>query len=59
VSDAEMENGQMRVDVNVSIREHGQAAFNPRVELKNMNSFSAVQRAIESEYARQSEIYTA
>lgn len=57
VSDAEMESGQMRVDVNISLRKHWDTSFNPRVELKNMNSFSAVQRAIESEYARQAALY--
>lgn len=57
VSNAEMESGQMRCDVNISLRPQGQQAFNTRVELKNMNSFSAVRRAIDYEYARQQEIY--
>src|SRR3979411_703271 len=39
ISDAEMEKGTMRADVNVSVREHGEEGFRPRWELKNMNSF--------------------
>ncbi len=57
VSDAEMESGQMRVDVNISLRPIGQEAYGTRVELKNMNSFSAVRRAIDHEYERQKVLY--
>ncbi len=53
VSDAEMENGQMRVEANVSLRPAGRAAFGTRVEVKNMNSFRAVERAIAHEIERQ------
>lgn len=53
LSDADMEKGQMRVDVNVSIRPSLDAPFGTRVELKNINSFSAIKRAIENEVARQ------
>lgn len=53
LSDADMEKGQMRVDVNVSIRPSLDAPFGTRVELKNINSFSAIKRAIETEVARQ------
>ena len=52
-SDAEMENGQMRVEANVSIRPIGREAFGTRVEVKNMNSMKAVERAIAFEIERQ------
>jgi aspartyl-tRNA(Asn)/glutamyl-tRNA(Gln) amidotransferase subunit B len=52
-SDAEMENGQMRVEANVSIRPRGREAFGTRVEVKNMNSMKAVERAIAFEIQRQ------
>ena len=52
-SDAEMENGQMRVEANVSIRPRGREAFGIRVEVKNMNSMRAVERAIAFEIERQ------
>ena len=53
LSDADMEKGQMRVDVNVSIRSSVDDPFGTRVELKNINSFSAIKRAIDAEVARQ------
>jgi aspartyl-tRNA(Asn)/glutamyl-tRNA(Gln) amidotransferase subunit B len=53
-SDAAMEGGQMRVEANVSLRPQGSDAFGTRVEVKNMNSFRSVERAIEHEIARQS-----
>ena len=53
-SDAEMENGQMRVEANVSIRRAGSGAYGTRTEVKNMNSFRAVERAIAHEIQRQS-----
>ncbi|MGO9181277.1 MAG: Asp-tRNA(Asn)/Glu-tRNA(Gln) amidotransferase subunit GatB [Candidatus Limnocylindrales bacterium] len=53
-SDAEMENGQMRVEANVSIRPAGSEAYGTRTEVKNMNSFRAVERAIAHEIQRQS-----
>jgi aspartyl-tRNA(Asn)/glutamyl-tRNA(Gln) amidotransferase subunit B len=52
-SDAEMENGQMRVEANVSIRPRGREAFGTRIEVKNMNSMRAVERAIAYEIERQ------
>ena len=52
-SDAEMENGQMRVEANVSIRPRGQETLGTRTEVKNMNSMRAVERAIAFEIARQ------
>ena len=48
-----MEKGQMRVDVNVSIRKEKSDPLGTRVELKNINSFSAIKRAIDAEVIRQ------
>lgn len=42
--------------MNISIRPHGQKEFGTRVELKNINSFSSIGRAIDAEFARQVEI---
>ena len=53
VSDAEMENGQMRVEANVSLRPRGTVPFGIRTEVKNMNSLRAVERAIAFEIERQ------
>jgi aspartyl-tRNA(Asn)/glutamyl-tRNA(Gln) amidotransferase subunit B len=53
VSDAEMENGQMRVEANVSLRLRGTQPFGIRTEVKNMNSFRAVERAVAHEIERQ------
>src|SRR3954469_20316892 len=53
VSDADMERGQMRVEANVSLRPRGTEPFGTRVEVKNMNSFRAVERAITFEIERQ------
>jgi aspartyl-tRNA(Asn)/glutamyl-tRNA(Gln) amidotransferase subunit B len=52
-SDAAMEEGQMRVEANVSIRPVGTEPFGTRVEVKNMNSFRSVERAIAFEVERQ------
>ncbi len=52
-SDAALESGQMRVEANVSLRPVGGQAFGTRVEVKNMNSFRAVERAIAFEIDRQ------
>ena len=52
-SDAAMEEGQMRVEANVSLRPLGRDAFGTRVEVKNMNSFRSVERAIAFEIERQ------
>jgi aspartyl-tRNA(Asn)/glutamyl-tRNA(Gln) amidotransferase subunit B len=52
-SDADMERGQMRVEANVSIRPRGAQELGTRVEVKNMNSFRSVERAIDFEVARQ------
>nr|MDD3720300.1 Asp-tRNA(Asn)/Glu-tRNA(Gln) amidotransferase subunit GatB [Candidatus Gracilibacteria bacterium] len=53
VSDADMEKGQLRCDVNVSIRPKGEKKLGTRAELKNINSFSSIGRAIDSEFLRQ------
>ena len=52
-SEAALENGQMRVEANVSLRPIGREAFGTRIEVKNMNSFRSVERAIEHEIERQ------
>jgi aspartyl-tRNA(Asn)/glutamyl-tRNA(Gln) amidotransferase subunit B len=59
VSDAEMENGQMRVEANVSLRLRGTQPFGIRTEVKNMNSFRAVERAIAHEIERQAAVLDA
>ena len=56
VSDADMEKWQLRCDVNISIRPKGETELYNRVELKNLNSFSAIGRAIDTEVARQIKI---
>jgi len=53
VSDCNMEKGSLRCDANVSVRERGAAEFGTRAEVKNLNSFRNVSRAIEYEYERQ------
>ena len=55
ISDADMEKGQMRCDVNISVRPKGSSELGIRTELKNMNSISAIRRAIRYEIARQCE----
>lgn len=56
VCDAKMEQGSMRVDVNISIMPVGSTEFGTRAELKNLNSLKAIGRAIEYEINRQAEI---
>jgi aspartyl-tRNA(Asn)/glutamyl-tRNA(Gln) amidotransferase subunit B len=58
ICDGNMEEGSMRCDANISIRETGTTAFGTKVEVKNMNSISNVRRAIESEIIRQTEMKT-
>jgi aspartyl-tRNA(Asn)/glutamyl-tRNA(Gln) amidotransferase subunit B len=53
VSDVKMEEGSLRCDANVSIRRRGTTDFGTKAEIKNMNSFRSVHRAIESEIERQ------
>ncbi len=56
VSDCNMEEGSLRVDANVSIRPAGGSALGVKTEVKNMNSFSAVERAIRFELDRQERV---
>ena len=56
VSDCDMEKGQVRCDVNISVRPRGQQELGEKIEIKNMNSFSGVRRAAEYEIARQIEV---
>ena len=58
-SDADMERGQMRVEANVSLRPRGSEPFGTRVEIKNMNSFRSVERAIGYEIERQAAVLDA
>ncbi|MDR1453290.1 MAG: Asp-tRNA(Asn)/Glu-tRNA(Gln) amidotransferase subunit GatB [Candidatus Margulisbacteria bacterium] len=59
VSDANMEEGKLRCDANISIRPAGQKEFGVKVEIKNMNSFRAVERAIKIEIERQKQLLAA
>jgi len=56
VSDCKMQEGSLRADVNVSIRKKGDTEFGTRTEMKNMNSFRSIVRAIEYEVERQIEV---
>jgi aspartyl-tRNA(Asn)/glutamyl-tRNA(Gln) amidotransferase subunit B len=58
-SDADMERGQLRVEANVSLRPRGTEPFGTRVEVKNMNSFRSVERAVAFEIERQAAILDA
>ena len=55
-SDCKLQEGSMRADVNLSVREVGAKEFGTRTEMKNLNSFKAIGRAIEGERARQIEL---
>lgn len=55
-SDCKLQEGSMRADVNLSVREIGAEKFGIRTEMKNLNSFKAIARAIEGERARQIEL---
>jgi aspartyl-tRNA(Asn)/glutamyl-tRNA(Gln) amidotransferase subunit B len=57
ISDAEMEKGSLRFDVNVSVRPEGSDELRTRTELKNMNSFNFAAKGIEREVRRQAEIW--
>jgi aspartyl-tRNA(Asn)/glutamyl-tRNA(Gln) amidotransferase subunit B len=57
VSDAEMEKGTLRADVNVSVRTRGEEGYRPRWELKNMNSFTFIRRGIEAAVREQIAAY--
>jgi aspartyl-tRNA(Asn)/glutamyl-tRNA(Gln) amidotransferase subunit B len=58
ISDCDMEKGMVRCDVNVSVRPKGQKELGKKIEIKNMNSFSGVRRALEYEIPRQIEVLT-
>ena len=55
-SDCKLQEGSMRADVNLSVREAGSSVFGTRTEMKNLNSFKAIARAIEGERKRQIEL---
>ncbi|MCD8122040.1 MAG: Asp-tRNA(Asn)/Glu-tRNA(Gln) amidotransferase subunit GatB [Clostridiales bacterium] len=55
-SDCKLQEGSMRADVNLSVREAGATEFGTRTEMKNLNSFKAIARAIEGERTRQIEL---
>ena len=57
VSDADMEKGQLRCDANISLRAVGSSDMNPKTEIKNMNSFRAIERALDYEIKRQTELW--
>jgi len=56
ISDADMEKGQMRVEANISLRESDSLNMGTKVEVKNLNSFKSVEKAIEYELERQKEV---
>ena len=56
ISDGNMAEGSMRCDINISLREKGSGELGTRTEIKNVNSFRFVERAIHSEYERQADI---
>lgn len=58
-SDCRLQEGSMRVDVNLSVRRHGSTALGTRTEMKNLNSFRAITRAIEGEAKRQTALLLA
>lgn len=59
IADADLEKGQMRCDVNISVRNSEKDPYGTRVEVKNINSFWMIKRAIEHEQARQEALYAA
>ena len=56
VSEADMEKGQMRCEVNISLRKKGEEKLGTKVEVKNLNSFKAIEKAIEFETERQAKL---
>ena len=56
ISDCRMQEGSLRCDVNLSVRKKGSAAFGVRTEIKNLNSFAFVEKAIDYEFARHCEL---
>lgn len=57
ISDCRMEQGSLRCDANISLREVGKEEYNTKVEIKNINSFRELQKALEKEEKRQKELY--
>lgn len=57
VSDADMEKGQLRVDANVSLRPRGESTLHPKTEIKNLNSFRGLERALKSDLDRQRQLW--
>lgn len=57
ISDCRMEQGSIRCDANISIRPYGREEYGTKVEIKNINSFREVQKALEKEEKRQKELY--
>ncbi|XP_021758832.1 glutamyl-tRNA(Gln) amidotransferase subunit B, chloroplastic/mitochondrial-like [Chenopodium quinoa] len=57
VSNGNMQEGSLRCDVNISVRPRGQVEFGTKVEIKNLNSFSAISRAIDYEITRQVQLH--
>lgn len=57
ISDANMEKGQMRCDANISIRPKGDKRYYPKVEIKNLNSFKSVEKALLYEEKRQKDLW--
>ncbi|XP_057772209.1 glutamyl-tRNA(Gln) amidotransferase subunit B, chloroplastic/mitochondrial [Salvia miltiorrhiza] len=58
VSNGNMQEGSLRCDVNISVRPHGQLELGTKVEIKNLNSFSSVSRAIDYEILRQAQLHS-
>lgn len=58
VTDGNMEEGSLRIDVNISVRPKSETKLRPRIEVKNMNSFHFLELAIAAEITRQIELYT-
>jgi len=58
ISDCRMQEGSLRCDANISIREAGSDVLNTKVEMKNIGSFKELQKALEKEEKRQRELYT-
>jgi aspartyl-tRNA(Asn)/glutamyl-tRNA(Gln) amidotransferase subunit B len=58
ISDCRMEQGSLRCDANISLRKLGEEKLNTKVELKNINSFKELQKALEKEESRQRELYS-
>lgn len=56
ISDAKMEEGSLRADINISLRPYGQKSFGTKVEIKNLNSIGNIQKSVEIEIKKQTEM---